>query len=156
MFVTRIVPWGIVRVDGTRLTLPADRLGLPLPLPKAFGRGRHQVEYQATPFPTLHCTFSVPAAPSEDTCPLASDAYTDPSLGEVRTLDLGVTPDALPPDQRLLLQQAVAAAFADTPGRATVAAGDHYLGPAGAAAVARDPLQATLYFTLNTDPARSL
>src|SRR5262249_47641471 len=136
-------------------TPPAARPGPLLPLPIAFGRGRHRLEYQADPFPTLRCLFSVPAAAGSDTCPMVPGGGIDPSLGDARLLDLGAPPGALPTDQRRLLTQVVAAALTTTPGTATVAAGDHYLGPTGTAAVARDPVQASLRFALNTDPART-
>src|SRR5262249_7153625 len=148
VLVTDVVPWGNLRVDGKRITPPAARPGPLLPLPIAFGRGRHRLEYQADPFPTLRCLFSVPAAAGSDTCPMVRDGGIDPSLGDARLLDLGATPEALPTDQRRLLTQVVAAALTTTPGTATVAAGDHYLGPTGTAAVARDPVQASLRFAL--------
>src|SRR5262245_57939008 len=76
--VTLFVPWGTLHVEGQVVGISGFR-----PLPVVLGRGRHQLDYQADPFPPRSCLFTVPAAVS-DTCPPARDVGTDPSLGAAR------------------------------------------------------------------------
>lgn len=55
------VPWGTLRVD-ERVQTFVVRQGDYRPV--RLSRGRHTLEYQAAPFPTLRCTISAPAAPA--------------------------------------------------------------------------------------------
>src|SRR5262249_23986836 len=118
------------------------------------GRGRHSLDYHADPFRRVRCTISVPAADS-DTCPLRRDSFGSSDLGaDVRVIDLGATLEALPDDQRFDLMKAVSSALANIRNSATVASGDHYIGPRGAIAVAKGSLSAALNFSLNASPMR--
>lgn len=151
-----IVPWGELRLDG----VPVRHLGTALVPPNTQGaqlpaltlaRGTHSLSYVAPPFPSLRCIISVPAAPS-DTCPLAPQEVAGPleTFGLARIVDLGATPALLPQRQHDALVSAVAAALATQSPTTTLAAGEPYLTADGAAAVAREPLVATLRYTLDS------
>jgi hypothetical protein len=151
------VPWGSLLVDGH----PAPSLGVVV-LPQrpptwrglmtfALPPGRHQVTYLADPFPPVHCTVSVPAAP-QDTCPLERQglvATLVPDAPATRLLDLGARVERLPPTEVTALAAAiqqeldvVASGEGDS-----VAPGDHYRGTDGQV-VATAPLRAEPVFTL--------
>lgn len=150
------VPWGVLSVDGA----PVRHLGTALVPPNTQGvqvpaltlaRGRHSLSYAAPPFSTLRCHISVPAAP-DDSCPLAPQAVTGPleTFGRTRIVDLGARPALLPRRQRDALVRVVAAALAAQSPTTALAAGEPYLAADGQRAVAREPLVATLRYTLDT------
>lgn len=150
------VPWGELRLDGAPVRhletalVPPNTQGAQLPA-LTLARGRHSLRYVAPPFPTLRCAISVPAAPS-DTCPLAPQEVAGPleTFGLARIVDLGATPALLPQRQHDALVSAVAAALAAQSSTTMLAAGEPYLTAGGAAAVAREPLVATLRYTLDS------
>jgi hypothetical protein len=147
-YIVRGVPWGTLTVDGRPLDPPSN--GTPTTLPK----GRHTLEYRAAPFPPVRCRVTVPSA-GDDTCPeMSPRTGFGQDMGAARMIDLGLTPARLPPDQYARLVQAVAGSLQGATQPTVVAPGDHYLGPQGTAAIASQHLQATLTFTLNTDPTR--
>lgn len=144
------VPWGSLRVDGRIQTFVVQQGQY---LPVRIARGSHTLEYQAAPFPTLRCTISAPAAPT-DTCPQVStssllfDPVPQDVRGLAREIDLGATPDRLPADQRAALSTAVDVALhGDTTFHTYVAPGERYALANGGIAVAAQPLTATLRVT---------
>lgn len=148
------VPWGTLRIDGRVQTFVVQRGDY---RPVRLSRGSHTLEYQAAPFPTLRCTISAPAAPT-DTCPLLNPETTPSSLpfdpvppdtrGLGREIDLGATPNRLPASQRAALSTAIDAALnVDTAFHTNVAPSERYATANGGVAVATQPLAATLRVT---------
>jgi len=153
------VPWGTLLIDGrprSKVTpvQPATNTGLPQLMTFGLGRGRHQLEYRADPFPVLRCTLSVPAAP-HDTCPIDPQVidYLVSDGPYTRLLDLRGTVDHLPAAQANALadatQQTLDAAAAA--GQAILAPGDHYLGTDAQVTVAGERLTAEPTYTLARD-----
>src|SRR6185437_5733681 len=68
VYLERGAPWGSVTIDGK--SSASANPGTPISWIK-LARGRHIIEVTQPPFPTLHCTISMPARLS-DTCPLFS------------------------------------------------------------------------------------
>lgn len=150
------VPWGVLRVDGAPVRhlgsalVPPNTQGAQLPA-LTLARGRHILTYDAPPFPMLRCTVTVPAAAS-DSCSLGPQQTAGPleTFGLARIVDLGATPTRLPQRQHDALVSAVAAALAAQSPATTLAHGEPYLAADGTLASARQPLMATLRYTLDT------
>src|SRR5690242_4435603 len=146
---THDVPWGELTIDGKPRAAPrpARQNGIPYSL----ARGQHSVAFRATPFPTLRCRVSVPAAQG-DTCPLATNQQDqgNPFLNTVRTIDLGAVPSQLSPTDRASLITATNRLLASQQSTTTLQPGEHYLTIDGAPTTAQQPLQAALISTLAT------
>jgi hypothetical protein len=116
-------------------------------------RGRHTLEYRATPFPTLICVLSIPASRS-DTCPL--DRFIDysflaPSGAATRLLDLQATVDRLPKaqaDALVTAAQTEMTLLAASLPAGSLMVGDHYLDSAGLLAQATTTLRIEPQFRL--------
>jgi hypothetical protein len=149
------VPWGKLQVDGRPLTLGYSQ-GTPVVFNLAIGP--HTIVYAAPPFSRVTCTVSVPAA-TRDTCPM----YTAPQDGNPNTavpdgargLDVGATVNHLSPDSLQALVSAAAQSIAAPISETTVPVGGRYQGANGSMLVAAEPLQAQVFYTLNTDPSAS-
>lgn len=141
-------PWGTLLLDGRVVSDPSQ----PHTDHIAVAPGRHTLVYRDPPFPTLRCHLQVPFS-TQDTCPLEliPSQPNDTSL-YVRIINLGATPDQLPPEQLTTLTRVINSALGDLYSMAYVPAGAAYLSASGAPAVARESLTATLIFQLNTDP----
>ena len=163
----RGVPWGTLLVDGH--ARPDANLHTVYQGVFRLSRGRHTLEYQAAPFPTLRCTISVPLA-SRDTCPLLDTSrlggQPNGIPGDTRVVDLRATPDRLSADQLAALTNGVMAALTNgvmaaltdwlppTSASAVVAPGERYVAADGSIATATRPLKATFLYTLNQDQSR--
>lgn len=153
VYLVRGAPWGKVALDGKATDFA--NLGMQVPWIR-LSRGHHFLTVTQTPFPTLRCTLSVPAA-ANDSCPLLSslnDQYEygnglDIPLGS-RFVDLGARFDQLPRDAQDALVAAVNAQINLTSRPLILQPGDHYLRDDGSLAVVRTPLQATFIPTLLT------
>lgn len=152
------VPWGTLLVDGREphmVVPPPNSPGGPSGTPQfTLGRGRYAIEYRAAPFPTLRCTVSVPAAPT-DTCPLVGNSVVSGNPGVpfavARVLDLEARPERLSGAALASLEQAVVAALNASVPPETLAIGDHYRAADGTIHAASQPLVAALAATLNQD-----
>ncbi len=142
--------WGKLTIDGRTAYLPQEAS------PVTLAVGRHVLQYQAAPFPTLRCRVTVPADAKHDTCPLITTIQFGDEMDGTRVVNLGCVPERLPADAADKLLLAVSAAFTTAATSATVGVGDHYLGADGAAAVARAPLHAAISFDVNLDPSRKI
>lgn len=117
-------------------------------------RGHHILSYRATPFPTLTCNVSVPAART-DTCPLDTSgdyAFLTPAAPATRLLDLRATIDRLPKAQVDALVAAAQTAlidFAANLPNGMLFAGDHYLNSAGQPSQALSAVRITPRFELD-------
>lgn len=156
IYLENTLPWGVLHIDARHIEaglLEAQWVGTRLSV------GRHALTYEAPPYPRLRCTLTVPAAPS-DTCPFDHHPTAIDSghfVGGERVIDLGATPDRLPPAHQADLLAAVTRALAaQGPVTTQLASGDHFLGADERVMMADQPLIATLTFTLNRDPARAL
>lgn len=150
-------PWGVLTLDGRQVT------ALPDPWhPVTLSRGRHQLTYDAPPFPALSCMLSVPAAGS-DTCPLTtlSGVFTAPANPDAapgtpvpsypdgaRIVDLGASPHHLSTDLFKALFESTQQALDAFTSSATIEPGDHYATASGKAAIASAASTVTLSFRL--------
>jgi hypothetical protein len=117
-------------------------------------RGAHTLVYTAAPFPTVRCQISVPAARG-DTCPLLAISPSDATnaLGAPRLVDAQATVDRLPADQQQALFAAVQGATSPQP--TSMQPYEHYLSGSGQVTLTFQTLQATLLYSVNTDPAHA-
>jgi hypothetical protein len=146
-------PWGVLTIDGRRMPSP-DVLGAMVEV----SAGTHTLTYQARYFPSVHCTFSAPARPS-DTCPKdqsqeASQFILDQGLG--RVLDLGSTGATLQQDQLTALISLANAQLAGQAKTAPIQPGDRYLDANGQIVTASAPLRFTLTLSLDQSETSSL
>lgn len=144
------VPWGTLSLDGHTVHQSDSQLFGSIQI----GKGRHTLTYSDPPFPTLRCHLDVPLKLS-DTCPLevSPPASAAGSSIFVRIVNLGATPDQLPPHSfRQLVNVADGALHAMT-SSTLMLPGSSYLDAQGKMRVATRPLLATLRFRINTDPA---
>lgn len=148
------LPWGTLLLDGKVVTnveteqpyTGFEQLYTSLHIPS----GRHLLTYTATPFPTLRCWVSTPAATS-DTCPLIRSrgpSDVTPPFPAERVLDLGGDPATLSPSLRASLESAAARIVATLVSTATVAAGEEVVGDDGMPRVASSRMTATLTYTV--------
>src|SRR5262249_51471838 len=132
-----------------------DAQGSPYSTAFHLARGRHTLEYQAYPIPTMACSVSVPAA-RDDTCPLGhllDFSYLVPDAPATRLLDLQATIDRLPRafvDGLLGTTQAYLDALARALPIGMLAVGDHYLDRSGALAQAKSALRIAPQFRLDS------
>lgn len=149
-YMVNAVPWGRLRADGKDLSVTFSVQSVTF---FNLSLGRHTIQYDAPPFPSLRCSVSVPAA-SSDTCPL----YTLPSDSNQpirdtnRGIDFGDTLSRLSPNDYQALVTLVSRSLAAPVATATVPAGGRYQGANGKVLVAATPLKAQAFYTLNTDP----
>jgi hypothetical protein len=116
-------------------------------------RGAHTLVYTAEPFPTVRCRISVPAA-SGDTCPLLAVPFdATRAMGSPRLMDAQATAEHLPPDQQQALFAAVQSAVSPQP--TSMQPFEHYLSSSGQVTLTYQTLQATLVYSVNTDPAHA-
>ncbi len=144
------VPWGSLLLDGHPVHQSNSQLFGSLQV----GKGHHSLTYSDPPFLTLHCHFDVPLA-NTDTCPLemAPPSTSASSSIFVRIVNLGATPDRLPPGSFNQLVNATDGALRAMSSSTLVLPGSSYLDALGKAQVATQPMMATLRFRINTDPA---
>jgi len=147
-------PWGHLSIDGQEVAhLP--RLNVDPPL--RISQGQHVLVWHADPFPPQSCTLSVPARYRTDTCTV---------YGSIITFAASI--NMLPAVQRAQLIQATQMALDTTQSSETIQPGELYAFAPGISgsennpcrittqsilcfAVAKQPLQATLRFQLDTD-----
>lgn len=146
-------PWGVLTIDGRRMPSP-DLLGAAVEV----SAGTHTLTYQARYFPSVRCTFSVPARHS-DTCPKdhsqeASQFLLDQGLA--RVLDLGSTGATLQHDQLNTLISLANAQLAGQARTATIQPGDRYLDAHGQIVTASAPLRFTLSLSLDQSETSGL
>jgi hypothetical protein len=144
------VPWGTLSLDGHTVHQSNSQLFGSLQI----GKGPHTLVYRDPPFPPLRCHLDVPLQLS-DTCPLevSPPASAAGSSAFVRIVNLGATPDQLPPNSFHELVNAADGALHAMSSSTLVLPGSSYLDARGNAQVATRPLLATLRFRINTDPA---
>lgn len=146
------VPWGVLSVDGgTRSINTYAPGGAPgtspvTPRPFALAPGRHILEYIAPPFPTRTCTVDVPSK-GADTCTETSDGDDG-----MRELELGATPEALPPAAYRALQAAVQAAFNISQAEFTLDPGARFLALNGQVVTADEKLTLQPRYFLSQAP----
>jgi hypothetical protein len=151
------VPWGTLWVNGQEVSASdLERNMRPLSL----AHGSNAILYEATLFPTLRCTISLPAKPS-DTCSLVShlDVFDKQVVLKGRggrILDLQDTPKHLNIQDRATLTEAIQSTLAATATAVPLAVGEDYTVQDSSVVTASGPLQATLEYTLNFDPSRQL
>jgi hypothetical protein len=154
VYLERGVPWGTLRVDGVLWTL--ERTDQPYTGKEGIytairlARGAHHIDYAASPFPSLTCVISVPAA-HDDTCPLithpgAMDVV--PVLQGTRVMDLSASPERIVGRVRADLETAISATLISWTPSAGVAIGEPVLGIHGTIEHALAPLKASLTYTL--------
>ncbi len=144
-----VAPWGELGIDG--LTVPKKQV-LQRFRAVTLAPGVHTFDYSAPPFAPLHCTLTVPADPTSDTCPLSKGDDTDPTLSHdtVRELNLRASFTDLSPQQRTALTRAAGIGLAAGSPSATVAPGEHYLMAGGKVTTnSGPPMQATLLYSLS-------
>ena len=137
------VPWGRLTIDGQPRPTPA--MGAVYRVP----RGHHILGYRASPFPSLRCVLSVPAAVS-DTCVIhvltSNEAHVLPAP-PARVIDLEAVPSALPSGEQQALSAAVLQVLSQTAPPTVIQPGDHYAGADGETLAAEQPLAAALTYT---------
>lgn len=138
-----VVPWGKLTIDGHAKPTPDSATALSL------ARGQHSLVYEAAPFRTLRCTFSVPQA-SSDTCPLANNDQNQPNPrpANERGFDLGTTPEKLPDISRMELLAGLQRQLDGFTTTTQLAPGDHYGTPDGTVQVAQQPMSVTLEYVV--------
>lgn len=155
------LPWGTLLLDGRAVTnvdseqpyTGFEQLYTSLHIPQ----GRHLLTYTASPFPTLRCWISTPAATS-DTCPLIRDRGVQdvaPPFPAERVLNLGGDPGSLSPTLQAALVTAAAQTIATLSASTTLASGDTFAGADGVPRLASSPMAATLTYAVATDPTSS-
>src|SRR5579872_1697057 len=147
------VPWGKLLADGKIVDVAYSQQS---PAFFTLPTGQHTIEYDDSPFPRLRCTVSVPVAKT-DSCPLytppAGDWASQYGITDTnRGLDLGATLSQLPSDTLQALVNAAASSIVAPVATTTVPAGGRYQGAGGKGIVATEPLQAQIFYVLNTDP----
>jgi hypothetical protein len=155
------VPWGQLLIDskpGPDVGGPAfqqDAQGAPHVVLFHLARGRHSLEYHASPFHPLACRVSVPASRG-DTCPLAQGvdySFLTPDAPAARLLDLQATVDQLPRafvDRLVGTTQGYLDALASALPSGALAVGDHYLGHTGQVTQAASALRIEAQFHLDS------
>ena len=152
LFYIQAAPLGTITIDGKPVSqLPAVGTGAPIQL----SRGQHKIVWQAPPFQPLTCIVSVP--------PLASEPCNYESLGNsstapgLRLITFNATLADLPNTQQTALKQAIQAALDRLQSTDTVQPGEKYLYASSSGGttvkIATRPLQATLRFQLDANPA---
>ncbi len=161
VYLERGAPWATLQIDGVLWTL--ERVDEPYTGREGsytairLARGQHRLVYNASPFPGLSCTISVPAAPS-DTCPLITHPGPQdvmPVLQGSRVMNLDATPERLKGSARTAFEAAISNTLAGWTPSATVAAGEPLLGAQGLITAATTPMKASLNYTLAAAPTRS-
>lgn len=153
-FYFQVLPsWGTVSLDGRPLArVPMRSDEAPLRLPP----GRHYIELRAAPFSPVRCTLVVPPVQGAQTCLTRSIALN--GYGRSATLlSFPVEPSLglLPSSQRQALIQAVQHLLDSLRSTEMVQPGERYAGNYTGApgSIAKEPLQATLRFLLDTETA---
>ncbi len=144
-----VAPWGDLRIDG--LTVPQKQV-LQRVRAISLAPGAHTLDYSAPPFAPLHCTITVPADTTSDTCPLSNGADDVPTLyhDTVRKLNLRASLTDLSPQQLTALIKASSTGLAAASPTTTVAPGEHYLTAGGTVTnTSKLPIQATLLYSLS-------
>lgn len=152
-------PWGKATLDGK----PTEFVNLGQSSSWVMlNPGRHTLDVKQAPFPSLHCTISMPAA-KRDTCPVISASASGMQQygnGQIfppasRIIDLGARFSRLPRDSHDALVALITAQLQPPSTSATLQPGDHYLRDDGKVAVAQTTLRATYIPTVLT-PAESI
>lgn len=126
VFFTHSAPWGKLSIDGRQQSGINDLSFVSLSV------GKHDLLYQAPPFPVLRCSLHIPRAMPGDTCPLYRPPQGDPHFGESRrVVDLGVTLQRIPSEQRVPFINAAQSALGTATSTTQVLPGEHYVSPNG-------------------------
>ena len=101
--------------------------------------GRHALDYMAAPFPTVHCTLSVPRSAS-DTCkmPDSRELANHPIGAVLGALDMGATVLAMDSHVRAKLQTLLE--HGSSYPTVSIQPGTHYRDQHGNAAIAQEPM----------------
>jgi hypothetical protein len=155
------VPWGQLVIDGKPgpdvrgSAVQGDAQGFPQGAAFHLARGRHALEYRASPFRSLVCRVSVPAS-RDDTCPLGHGidySFLSQDAPATRLLDLQATIDQLPTgylDALLNTTRAYLTSLARALPAGTLAVGDHYLDRSGQVTQASGALRIEAQFRLDS------
>jgi hypothetical protein len=152
------LPWGTLLLDGKVVTnvdteqpyTGFEQLYTSLHIP----RGRHLLEYRASPFPALRCWISTPQVRT-DTCPLVlgrGNEDVTPPFGAERVLNLHGDPAHLSLALQSSLEATAAATIGQLAAATTLVPGDSYADANGAPQVATAQMSARLNYHLATDP----
>jgi hypothetical protein len=152
-FYIQASPQGIITIDGRPVTqLPAVGTGTPIQL----SRGQHKIVWQAEPFAPISCIVSVPSSITNDQCNYESN-FPLSSGTNIRLISFFATLSSLSDNQQTALKQAIQTALDRLQSTDTVQPGEQYVyAPSSGPTIvktATQPLQATLRFQLDTNPA---
>lgn len=144
------VPWGTLMLDGHTIHQSDSQLFGSVQV----GKGHHTLTYSDPPFPALHCHLDVPLNLG-DNCPLEMSPPSSAAGHDVfvRIVNLGATPDEMPPASFHQLVSVTDGALRNLSSSTLVLPGSSYLAAPGKPQVATRPLLATLHFRINTDPS---
>lgn len=152
LYVNATPPWGTLGIDGTQpVHIPDPASGQPLRL----RAGTHHLTWRAAPFPTRSCTISVPSL-STDTC-LADETAQTPDQHLAWIVSFTNAMLALPKAQQDALNRQIQRLLDEFQASDLVQPGEQFAtttaaddDPSLPAAVAGQPLRATLHLTLDS------
>ena len=147
-------PAGTITIDGHAISACSDKCEPYLTdKPIRLSRGQHKIVWQAPPFLPLTCIISVPPVSTEP-CNEESTG-NDPNAPGEREIAFSAIMADLPLAQQTAVKQAIQAALNTLQATDVVQPGEQYLSPSGTTLVktATQPLQATLQFHLDANPA---
>ncbi len=141
-------PWGKLTLDGQPLTFTTN-------MPVHFARGHHQLAWQASPFPPIRCTLSVPIVKT-DTCKhITIPTQVNGTASTAQEVTFYDTLNMLSGTQQAALIQAAQEALDSAQSTTMVQPGEQFVHVVGnhTTDIATQPLHATLHFKLSVgDP----